>query len=78
MFARLPRCGVSPGNHLGAIWPQLMALLTQSVRSCMPLAVRLQGLQGWQEFVEGLAAEAPLQLIAVVDQVAVSVCLFLN
>jgi hypothetical protein len=56
------------GNHIGTFWPQLMALLTQSVRTHMPLQVRLQGLQGWRDFVQELANEAPAQLVAVVDQ----------
>jgi hypothetical protein len=52
-------------------WPHLMALLTQSVRQHMPLDSRLQALEGWLTFVEGLATEAPAQLTAVVDQVRI-------
>lgn len=51
--------------------PQLMVLLTAGLRPANPREIKLQCLEGWLGLVRALAAEAPVQLGGIVNQVRV-------
>lgn len=48
---------------------QLMVLLTAGLRPANPREIKLQCLEGWHGLVRALAAEAPVQLGGIVNQV---------
>ena len=60
------------GPFVPSFLPQMMVLLTSSVRASNPDTLKLQALHGWSTLVLALVKEAPSQLATVVNQVWVS------
>ncbi|PSC70468.1 serine threonine-kinase ATR isoform X1 [Micractinium conductrix] len=60
------------GRFIGRFLPQLMVLLTAGLRPANPREIKLQCLEGWHGLVKALAADAPVELGGVVNQIVVA------